>query len=123
MDKIYINQMQFYAYHGVFPEENRLGQTFIVDVVLELDLKKAGESDDVRDTVDYGLVYEKIKKIVEEETYQLIERLAEKISFELLRTFSALFACTIRVIKPNAPIPGHLDSVAVEVTRKRTDYE
>lgn len=115
--------MEFYAYHGVFEEEKRLGQRFIVDAVLELDLQKAGQSDDVQDTIDYGAVYQEVKRTVEGEQYQLIERLAEKISAELLRIFPALFACTIKVNKPNAPIPGHLASVAVEVTRKRIDDE
>lgn len=65
MDKIYLNQMEFWGYHGLFPEENKLGQRFYVDLQLELDLKPASTSDDMTKSIDYGAVYEVTKKVVE----------------------------------------------------------
>lgn len=113
--------MQFYGYHGVLEEETRLGQRFNVDLVLELDLKEAGTSDDVNHTINYAEVYAKVKEIVEGPPFKLIETLAENIAQELLVTYERLKCCTIKVIKPDPPIPGHYTSVAVEMTRCKTD--
>lgn len=119
MDRIYLNQMSFYGYHGVFEEENKLGQRFIVDVNLGLDLAKAGLTDQLDETINYGDVYSIIKQIVEGKPYKLVEAVAEKSASELLRSFDNLTECTIKVIKPDPPIPGHYQSVAVEITRSR----
>jgi 7,8-dihydroneopterin aldolase/epimerase/oxygenase len=119
MDKIYMNQLQFYGYHGLFPEENKLGQRFIVDAVLELDLHKAGESDDMTQSIHYGQAFEVIKDVVEGRAKNLIEAVAEEIAKQLFAAFSLLEACTVKVIKPDPPIAGHYESVAVEIRRER----
>ncbi|WP_077303769.1 dihydroneopterin aldolase [Terribacillus halophilus] len=119
MDKIHLNQLQFYGYHGLFPEENKLGQRFTVDTVLELDLRKAGESDDMTQSIHYGQAYEIIKAVVEGRAKNLIEAVAEEIAKQLFTAFSLLEACTIKVIKPDPPIAGHYESVAVEIRRER----
>ncbi|MYL60652.1 dihydroneopterin aldolase [Virgibacillus halodenitrificans] len=119
MDKIVLKNLQFYGYHGLLPEENKLGQRFQVDVDLYADLKKPGETDAMGDSIHYGHAYEVIQQIVEGEPYNLIEAVAEKIANELLRSFTLLSACTIKVIKPDPPIPGHYHSVAVEIYRER----
>lgn len=119
MDKILLNKMAFYGYHGVLSEENKLGQRFFVDVVLEIDLKPAGESDDLERTVNYAEVYNVIKGIVEGEPKQLVESVAELIAEDLLKTFLMIQCCHVKVIKPDPPIPGHYDSVAVEISRGR----
>lgn len=119
MDKIFMNELTFYGYHGVFDEEKKLGQRFIVDLTLMLDLTDAGLTDDLTKTIDYGDVYERVRKIVEEERFALIETLAEQISKELLKHYQLLQACTVKVTKPNPPIAGHYRSVAVEIMRER----
>lgn len=119
MDKIYMNQLSFYGYHGVFPEENKLGQRFLVDLVLELDLQPAADRDDLNESVDYGEIYKSVKKIVEGDPVKLVETIAKAICDELLQSFSKIEACTVKVIKPDPPIPGHYDSVAVELRRSR----
>ena len=111
--------MEFYGYHGLFPEENRLGQRFYVDATLGLNLKPAGESDQMEDSINYGQVFEVVKQIVEGEAMNLVEALAEKIAQQLFIEFNKLHACTIKVIKPDPPIPGHYKSVAVEIYRER----
>lgn len=120
VDKIYVNKMEFYGYHGVFPEENKLGQRFIVDLVVSVDLQKAGTSDRIEDSVNYGELYEICKKIVEGEPYKLIEAVAEQIAAALLNGYAAILEATVKVIKPDPPIPGHYHSVAVEITRSRS---
>lgn len=119
MDKIFINRMAFYGYHGVFGEENRLGQRFLVDLILEGDLKPASGSDDIEKTVDYGKAYGLVHEIVEGEPKKLVETVTEEIADQILKTFPMVQQCTVKVIKPDPPIPGHYDSVAVEMTRSR----
>ncbi|GAE28004.1 dihydroneopterin aldolase [Halalkalibacter wakoensis JCM 9140] len=120
MDKIYMNQLAFYGYHGVFEEENKLGQRFIVDLVLHIDLNKAGKTDDLQATINYGDAYKRVKEIVEGKPYNLLEAVAETIAAELLSAYDQLQDCTVKVIKPDPPIPGHYQSVAVEITRSRS---
>lgn len=119
LDKIYLNQLQFYGFHGLMPEEKRLGQRFLVDVILYTDLRKAGQTDDMLDSIHYGEAYEMVKRIVEGESKNLIEAVAEDIANTLLSGFNLLNACTVKVIKPDPPIPGHYESVAVEVYREK----
>jgi 7,8-dihydroneopterin aldolase/epimerase/oxygenase len=119
MDKIFVNQMEFYGYHGVFPEETKLGQRFAVDLMVLVDLRKAGESDDLDYSVNYGELYRVCKEVVEGKPYKLVEAVAEKIAEIVLTQFTLVTEVTIRVIKPDPPIPGHYRSVAVEITRGR----
>src|SRR5690625_7898243 len=73
MDKILLNNMQFYGFHGLLPEENKLGQRFNVDVTLFTDLQKPGQSDEMHDSIHYGHAYELVQKTVEGEAKNLIE--------------------------------------------------
>jgi len=120
MDKIYLNELEFYGYHGVLPEETKLGQRFRVSLVLEIDLTKAGQSDDLNDTVSYAEIYELCKKIVEGKPYRLLEAVADRIANATLNQFTLVKQITVKVIKPDPPIPGHYQSVAVEITRRLT---
>ncbi|AUJ24436.1 MULTISPECIES: dihydroneopterin aldolase [Virgibacillus] len=119
MDKILLQQLQFYGFHGLLPEENKLGQRFQVDATLYLDLSKPGNSDDMNDSIHYGQAYEYIREIVEGEAKQLIESVAENIAEKLLTSFDILEACNIKLIKPDPPIPGQYHSVAVEIYREK----
>lgn len=119
MDKIILQNMQFFGYHGLFPEENKLGQRFNVDLELYTDLKKAGKSDEMHDSIDYGLAFEVVRDVVEGEAKNLIESVADEIAEKLLDTFHLLQACNVKVIKPDPPIPGHYNSVAIEIYREK----
>jgi 7,8-dihydroneopterin aldolase/epimerase/oxygenase len=119
IDKIYVNGMEFYGYHGVLEEENKLGQRFRVDLTVELDLKSAGESDALEHTVNYAELYQYCKKIVEGKPYKLIEAVAEQIAKEIIEGFSIVQYCTVKMIKPDPPIQGHYKEVAVEIKRGR----
>jgi dihydroneopterin aldolase len=119
IDKIYVNGMEFYGYHGVFKEENKLGQRFRVDLMVELNLKQAGETDDLEHTVNYAELYNYSKKIVEGKPYKLVEAVAEQIAKEIITNFDSVQYCTVKMIKPDPPIPGHYKEVAVEIKRGR----
>lgn len=120
MDKIILKGMQFYGYHGLFNEERKLGQRFNVDVDLYTSLVEAGKTDQMEASIHYGEAFEKIKDVVEGTPHNLIEAVAESISCRLLTGFETLAACTVKVTKPDPPIPGHYESVAVEIYRERT---
>lgn len=119
MDKIILKNMAFYAYHGVNPEENVLGQRFDVDVVLLADLTAAGKSDAIEDTVSYAKAYKLVLKIVTENEFKLLEALAQKIADELLGQFALVQEVEVTVKKPQAPVNGIYDYFAVEIRRSR----
>lgn len=121
MDKIFLNQLSFYGFHGVLKEEQVLGQRFIVDLTLYADLKEAGQTDDLTKSIHYGEVYETTKTVIESKKYQLIETVAEEISSALLKQFERLKKVKVKVVKPDPPINGHYHSVAVEVLRERNE--
>lgn len=112
--------MRFYGYHGVYEEEAKLGQAFLVDVELYLDLREAGEHDEIRHTVDYGKIYQTVKGIVEGRPFRLIEALAEQVAKEVLKHRNAR-EVVVRIHKPKAPIPGPIDGVTVEIRRGRSE--
>ncbi|MFC7061786.1 dihydroneopterin aldolase [Halobacillus seohaensis] len=121
MDQINVNGMEFWAYHGLFPEENKLGQRFYVDLELELNLKPAGTTDDMNESINYGDVYQVTKTIVEGEPKNLVETVSENLAGELLHQFSLLEGCRVKITKPDPPIPGHYKSVAIDIYRSRSD--
>ncbi|MFA4884311.1 MAG: dihydroneopterin aldolase [Desulfotomaculaceae bacterium] len=118
MDKIILEGMEFYGYHGTRPEEKTLGQRFIVDVELFLDLRQAGETDNLDYTVNYAQVFELVQSIVCGRSRQLIESVAEAIAGALLDRFPA-DEVLVRVKKPQAPLPGMFAWAAVEIGRKK----
>lgn len=122
MDKIILKNLAFYGYHGVLKEEKKIGQKFFFDIELYLDLKNAGKSDKVEDTVHYGQVYELVKSIVEEENYDLIEALAERCICKIFDTFKKIEEIDFTIKKPEAPVPGIYDYFGVSLRRKRNDY-
>ncbi len=116
-DRISLTGIRAKGFHGVFPEERRQGQEFLVDVVLELDLATPGRSDDLADTVDYGRVAGTVVAKVSGPAYDLIERLATSIADELLED-ERLGAVEVTVHKPQAPIPHVFGDVAVTIRRE-----
>ena len=120
-DRIILKGMTFYAYHGANPQERELGQRFVVDLQVELDLTAAGNSDALEDTISYTELYRTVKAVVEGEKYHLLEAVAESIAQRVLRCFS-VSAVRVRVEKPSPPIrDAVLEGVSVEVYRKRSD--
>ena len=121
-DRIILTGMQFYGFHGVNPEERRLGQPFIVDLEAELDLRSAGLSDRLPDTVSYTQLYRVVKAVVEGEPRNLLEAAAESIAAGVLEQHTSVSAVRVRVQKPRPPIRGSvIESAAVEIYRTRND--
>ena len=120
VDRIRLNDMLFYGYHGVLPEERTLGQRFLVDLELRADLRAAGQSDDLTQTVNYAEVYAAVQDIVTGEPCQLIETVAERIAQRVLSEHGRVESITVSIRKPEVPIPGSaLGSSEVWIERGR----
>ena len=107
MDKIYLKDVEIFANHGVFEEEKTLGQKFIFDIELELDLSKAGKLGDLNSSVHYGELTHGIEKIVCEKSYDLIETVREKVAYYILTNYRMIKNANVTVKKPWAPIRRH----------------
>lgn len=116
-DKLILNNMVFYGYHGVFAAEKELGQRLEVDVELYLDLFRAGTTDDLDSSINYAEVYTLVKDIVEEREFNLMEALAHAIADQIVSAYT-LDQVVVRVRKPNPPVGGVMDYFAAEVVRK-----
>ncbi|GKU77042.1 dihydroneopterin aldolase [Paenibacillus sp. L3-i20] len=119
MDHMIVKGMRFYGYHGVFPEENKLGQKFYVDLDLLMDLEQAAKTDDLNATINYAELHALTKGIVEGPPFKLIEALTGHIASRVLEAYTMINEVTVRVTKPNPPFDIHFDGVTIELRRKR----
>lgn len=117
MDQIIVEELQVYAYHGVYPEENEKGQNFYVSVVLDTDTRAASVADDLGLSTNYGVVCRFLHTFLTEHTYKLIETAAERASEALLLQFPRVRQVTMEIKKPEAPITIPFGSVSVKITR------
>ena len=117
MDEIIIENLQVYAHHGVYREENENGQNFYVNAVLYTNTAKAGKDDNLELTTDYGKVCQLIHKLIYKNVYNLIETVAEKTAEAVLMEFPLVEGITLEIRKPEAPIGYEFQSVSVKITR------
>ena len=115
-DSITIKGIRGFGFHGVLPEERRIGQEFVVDLKLNLDLRKAASDDDLALTVHYGEVAQVVVEVIQGPAVDLIETLAEKIASQVLR-FELVDSVDVEVHKPQAPIPVSFTDVSVKISR------
>jgi dihydroneopterin aldolase len=119
-DRILLEGMVFHGRHGTLPAERELGQPFVVDVELRLDLRAAGLADDLTRTVDYSEVHRRAKEIVEGPPADLTETVAERIAAAVLEEHPPVEAVRVKVGKPNVRLGDTvLAGSAVEITRRR----
>lgn len=122
MDKIIIKNLEIFSYHGVNPEEKVLGQKFLFDVTLYINLEKSGCDDNIESTISYSKVIKLLKKLVQEHKYNLLEKTATHLARGLFFEFKNLKKIKICLKKPMAPINAHFDYVAVKIKRTRKDF-
>ncbi|MDO4909476.1 MAG: dihydroneopterin aldolase [Corynebacterium sp.] len=118
-DRIELTGLECYGYHGVFPEEKRSGQPFIVDITCWLDTRAAAATDDLTKTINYAELAQLAHEIVTGPPRDLIETVAAEISDTIMERYHMLFAVEVRVNKPEAPIPLNFTNVAVVARRSR----
>ena len=111
---ILLTGMRFYAYHGCFEEEQKIGTHFVVDVALTYNAEAAVTSDDVEQSVNYQLVYKTIRKVMDTPQH-LIETVADHIIREIKRDFPQVLKVTVKLCKLNPPLDGKTEYVAVQM--------
>ncbi len=116
---IHLRGLVFYGRHGHHPEEKALGQRFVLDLSLQVDMTEAASRDDLSATVNYAEVYALCRDIVEGLPVRLIETLADRLMTEILARHPRVQRVHLVLKKPSVPIAGALDYVAVEAERSR----
>lgn len=119
--QILIENLDIYAYHGVFAEEERLGQRFLIDLVLDADLRRAALSDELADTVDYGRAVAIVSEAFTGRRFQLLEAAAKAVADTLFVAFPAVTRIAISLRKPAPPIPAILGATGIRMSFARGD--
>lgn len=117
-DEIRIDGLEVFAHHGVYQEEKENGQTFVVNAVLYTDIRRAGARDDLTYTTNYGEVCRFITEWMQENTYRLLEAVAEKLSKAILLKYMLVTAVDLEIKKPQAPISLPVGCVSVKIHRR-----
>jgi len=118
-DSIFIDGLVLHAYHGVMPHEGKVGQPFILDLVLDIDLANAAKSDKLADTISYDTVVHVISRTFTGKRYRLVEAAAGAVADALLMNFPGVISLRITVHKPHAPVAAVFKDVGVTLTRSR----
>ena len=109
--------MVFYGFHGVYPEERKLGQRFNVNLCIYTDDNHDAKIKDLSDTVDYTKIYDEVKQIMEIQQFHLLEDCANTIITNILNDFILVTGVKVIIEKPGVPINATLSSVAIEMER------
>lgn len=121
LDTVFLEGVELFGYIGVLEHEKRNGQTFYIDILLGVDLRKAGRSDMLDETVSYAEVFTLAEQLMDEARCDLIETYAEQLSDEIFRYFDRVRTTEITVRKPEAPIEGNFRAAGVTIRRERDD--
>lgn len=119
---LFIDNLEVFANHGLFEEENKLGQKFIFDIECELNYKKAMFSDEMTDSISYADIAEVVVKTATTNTFNLLERLAGEILKNIFTEFPQIENIKLKINKPGAPIKYHFEKCGVEVKTSREEF-
>lgn len=123
MDKIIVKGLKVFAYHGVNPEEKVDGQNFVADITAYRSVEKAGRTDNLNDTVSYSKMLKTAVRVLTEDKYDLLERVAHRVAEQVLTEYESIERIDVCIKKPEAPIKADFDYVAVEISRTRDDLK
>jgi dihydroneopterin aldolase len=118
-DRIFVKGLALHANHGVMPHEAKVGQTFTLDLDLEIDLSAAAHSDKVADTVSYDKVVDCVRDAFCTQRYRLIEAAAGRVADAVLAAFPRVRSVRVTIHKPHAPIAATFDDVGITLVRSR----
>jgi len=116
MDQIRISGISGFGFHGVYPEERRVGQRFLADLILYTDLSAPALTDDVNHSTDYSKVVPDVKQVLEGEPVNLIETLADRVVSKIFQNYPLVESVEVTIFKPEAPVEA---AVAVHIRRDR----
>ena len=119
---LFIDNVEVFANHGLFEEENKLGQKFIFDIECELNYKNAMFSDEMMDSISYADIAEVVVKTATTNTFNLLERLAGEILKNIFTEFPQIDNIKLKINKPGAPIKYHFEKCGVEVKTSREEF-
>lgn len=118
-DRIILNDLGFFGYHGLFEEEAKLGQRFFIDLQCGVDLSVSGQTDTITSTVSYASIYDVVKEAFDSQRMNLIEAVAHSITSALFAEFPDINWIILRLRKPSAPIAMVSGEAAIEIHRVR----
>ena len=118
-DQVFVNGLALHAYHGVMPHEGKVGQSFILDLVMDIDLAAAAKSDKLADTVGYDVVADVVSRAFTAKRYRLVEAAAGAVADAVLGNFPRIQKVRVTVRKPHAPVAAIFTDVGVIITRTR----
>jgi dihydroneopterin aldolase len=118
-DMIFVNGLLVHAHHGVMAHEEKVGQRFVIDLELAIDLAPAGRSDKLADTTSYSAIVDTATRAFTKESFQLVEAAAAVIAEALLAGFPKISSVRVTVHKPHAPIAAIFNDVGVSILRTR----
>jgi 7,8-dihydroneopterin aldolase/epimerase/oxygenase len=118
-DAIFVNGLVLHAYHGVMPHEGKVGQPFVLDLMLDIDLAEASRTDKLKNTVSYELLVKTVSEAFCARRYRLVEAAAGAVADAVLDRYPSIHSIRITVCKPHAPIAATFDDVGVIITRAR----
>jgi dihydroneopterin aldolase len=120
-DQVFVNGLALHAYHGVMPHEAKVGQSFSLDLVLDIDLTQASRSDKLADTVGYDEVVNVASEAFITKRYRLVEAAAGAVAEAVLTRFAQVATVRVTIHKPHAPIAATFEDVGVSIVRSRRD--
>jgi 7,8-dihydroneopterin aldolase/epimerase/oxygenase len=118
-DAIFIHGLLVHAHHGVMDHEEKVGQRFMIDLDLAIDLAPAGRSDKLADTASYAAIVETATRAFTHQSYRLVEAAAAQVADAVLAAFPQVMSVRVTVHKPHAPIAAIFNDVGVSILRKR----
>lgn len=118
-DRIFMRGLALHAYHGIMPHEAKVGQTFSLDLELDIDLTDAARSDKVKDTASYDQVADCAAKAFTGKRFKLIEAAAGAVADAVLAAYPRVNAITVTIHKPHAPIAATFSDVGITLVRRR----
>lgn len=118
MGKIILRDIEIYAYHGYYAEEQKTGGKFLVNLEMEVNFEEAGDTDDLNDTYNYQLAYEIVTQEMKSHS-DLLENVSTRIANKILQESNRVKKVTVNIAKMNPPLGGHVKSVGVEITKAR----
>ena len=118
-DVIFVNGLLVHGHHGVMAHEEKVGQRFVIDLELAIDLAEAGRSDKLADTVSYSAVVDTATRAFTRDSFRLVEAAAAAVADALIAGFPQVVSVRVTLHKPHAPIAAIFDDVGVSILRKR----
>jgi dihydroneopterin aldolase len=118
-DQVFVRGLALHAYHGVMPHEAKVGQTFKLDLTLDLDLAEASRTDKLADTVGYDQVVDVASEAFRSRRYRLVEAAAGAVADAVLTRFEQVASVRVTIHKPHAPIAAAFEDVGVTILRAR----